>query len=46
MEERDYSAMDEAGGSGMIKKEGLIWALSRPGTHIDPRGLNKQAWHK
>lgn len=27
-------------------KEGLLWALSRPGSHIDPKGLNKQAWHK
>jgi Arf-GAP/SH3 domain/ANK repeat/PH domain-containing protein len=46
LEERDYSAIDEAGGAGVVRKEGLIWALSRPGTHIDPRGLNKQAWHK
>lgn len=28
------------------RKEGLLWALSRPGSHIDPKGLNKQAWHK
>ena len=28
------------------KKEGLLWALSRPGSHADPKGLNKQAWHK
>ena len=28
------------------RKEGLLWALSRPGSHADPRGLNKQAWHK
>jgi Arf-GAP/SH3 domain/ANK repeat/PH domain-containing protein len=28
------------------KKEGLLWALSRPGSHVDPKGLNKQAWHK
>ena len=28
------------------RKEGLLWALSRPGSHVDPRGLNKQAWHK
>ncbi|KAF2142231.1 uncharacterized protein K452DRAFT_227245 [Aplosporella prunicola CBS 121167] len=27
-------------------KEGLLWALSKPGSHIDPKGLNKQAWHK
>lgn len=28
------------------RKEGLLWSLSRPGSHVDPRGLNKQAWHK
>jgi len=28
------------------RKEGLLWALSRPGSHVDPKGLNKQAWHK
>jgi Arf-GAP/SH3 domain/ANK repeat/PH domain-containing protein len=32
--------------SGQQRKEGLLWALSRPGSHVDPRGLNKQAWHK
>lgn len=31
---------------GQQRKEGLLWALSRPGSHADPRGLNKQAWHK
>ena len=31
---------------GPQRKEGLLWALSRPGSHADPRGLNKQAWHK
>ena len=31
---------------GPQRKEGLLWALSRPGSHVDPRGLNKQAWHK
>jgi len=46
LEERDYAAMSEASASGSQRKEGLVWALSRPGTHIDPRGLNKQAWHK
>ena len=46
LEERDYGAMNEAGGNAAQRKEGLVWALSRPGTHIDPRGLNKQAWHK
>ena len=28
------------------RKEGLLWALSRPGIHVDPRNLNKQGWHK
>ena len=45
LEERNYS---EVGGSDRIqhRKEGLLWALSRPGSHVDPKGLNKQAWHK
>ncbi|CAK46423.1 uncharacterized protein An13g00210 [Aspergillus niger] len=33
-------------GNGQQRKEGLLWALSRPGSHIDPKGINKQAWHK
>lgn len=41
---------DKAGSDGQDAhpphKEGLLWALSRPGSHIDPKGLNKQAWHK
>ena len=32
--------------NGLQRKEGLLWALSRPGSLADPRGLNKQAWHK
>ena len=32
--------------NGQHRKEGLLWALSRPGSHVDPIGLNKQAWHK
>lgn len=45
LEERDHSY---AGGTEKIlhRKEGLLWALSRPGSHADPKGLNKQAWHK
>ncbi|KAJ5974062.1 hypothetical protein N7481_011272 [Penicillium waksmanii] len=31
---------------GQQRKEGLLWALSRPGSHMDPKGINKQAWHK
>jgi Arf-GAP/SH3 domain/ANK repeat/PH domain-containing protein len=45
LEEKDLAAMVEAG-SGAYRKEGLLWALSRPGSHVDPKGLNKQAWHK
>ncbi|MCJ1261374.1 hypothetical protein MMC22_001238 [Lobaria immixta] len=44
LEERDYNAssLDRV----QHRKEGLLWALSRPGSHVDPKGLNKQAWHK
>lgn len=45
LEERDYSQVS-AGKGDTLRKEGLLWALSRPGSHADPRGLNKQAWHK
>lgn len=47
LEERDSSLItssDKQGGPQ--RKEGLLWALSRPGSHIDPKGINKQAWHK
>ncbi|KHJ31911.1 putative arf gtpase activator [Erysiphe necator] len=44
LEERDRSQIAEK--NGAQRKEGLLWALSRPGSHSDPRGLNKQAWHK
>jgi Arf-GAP/SH3 domain/ANK repeat/PH domain-containing protein len=47
LEDKDHSF---AGGlepsSATHRKEGLLWALSRPGSHVDPKGLNKQAWHK
>jgi Arf-GAP/SH3 domain/ANK repeat/PH domain-containing protein len=45
LEEKDPAAMAEAS-CGAHRKEGLLWALSRPGSHVDPKGLNKQAWHK
>jgi Arf-GAP/SH3 domain/ANK repeat/PH domain-containing protein len=45
LEEKDLSAIPE-GIHGAHRKEGLLWALSRPGSHVDPKGLNKQAWHK
>jgi Arf-GAP/SH3 domain/ANK repeat/PH domain-containing protein len=44
LEERDTLESDRA--AGQQRKEGLLWALSRPGSHIDPKGINKQAWHK
>jgi Arf-GAP/SH3 domain/ANK repeat/PH domain-containing protein len=48
LEERDYVAPvpGDMGLPAQQKKEGLVWALSRPGSHADPMGLNKQAWHK
>jgi Arf-GAP with SH3 domain, ANK repeat and PH domain-containing protein len=47
LEERDHSQALGVDNSGSPqRKEGLVWALSRPGSHVDPRGLNKQAWHK
>ncbi|KAJ5114565.1 hypothetical protein NUU61_000324 [Penicillium alfredii] len=44
LEERDALGSERA--AGQQRKEGLLWALSRPGSHIDPKGINKQAWHK
>jgi len=32
--------------AGQYRKEGLLWSLSRPGTHIDPKGLKTAGWHK
>lgn len=43
LEENNSSA---AVNGGQHRKEGLLWALSRPGSHVDPKGLNKTAWHK
>ena len=45
LEEKDHS-MVGASDKVQHRKEGLLWALSRPGSHVDPKGLNKQAWHK
>lgn len=45
LEERVYSPVGSTANSQQ-RKEGLLWALSRPGSHVDPKGLNKQAWHK
>ncbi|KAJ5306670.1 hypothetical protein PENANT_c003G08053 [Penicillium antarcticum] len=44
LEEQNSFSSDRSG--GQQRKEGLLWALSRPGSHIDPKGINKQAWHK
>ncbi|RDW63940.1 centaurin beta [Coleophoma crateriformis] len=46
LEEKDHSKITSSEKNGTQRKEGLLWALSRPGSHVDPRGLNKQAWHK
>lgn len=46
LEERDFSVATPDSKAGQLGKEGLVWALSRPGSHADPKGLNKQAWHK
>jgi Arf-GAP/SH3 domain/ANK repeat/PH domain-containing protein len=46
LEERDYSTATLDLKEGQRGKEGLVWAMSRPGSHADPKGLNKQAWHK
>lgn len=45
LEEKDHS-ISNASDRDQHRKEGLLWALSRPGSHVDPKGLNKQAWHK
>ncbi|KAG5979644.1 hypothetical protein E4U55_004928 [Claviceps digitariae] len=42
LEERDSALAAEV----TQRKEGLLWALNRPGGHVDPRNLNKQGWHK
>jgi Arf-GAP/SH3 domain/ANK repeat/PH domain-containing protein len=46
LEEKDHGQFTLSEKNGTQRKEGLLWALSRPGSHADPRGLNKQAWHK
>ncbi|KXJ95421.1 centaurin beta [Microdochium bolleyi] len=46
LEERDMSQATLVGQGSSHNKEGLLWALSRPGAHVDPRNLNKQGWHK
>lgn len=46
LEERDPNQAAHAGKDAPNRKEGLLWALNRPGGHVDPRNLNKQGWHK
>jgi len=46
LEEKDHSQPSLTDRGGTERKEGLLWALSKPGSHVDPKGLNKQAWHK
>ncbi|EME39612.1 hypothetical protein DOTSEDRAFT_75306 [Dothistroma septosporum NZE10] len=41
---QDNSAANLAGGAN--RKEGLLWALSRPSSHVDPKGITKPGWHK
>lgn len=41
--EDNSSAMSNG---GTQRKEGLLWALSRPGSHVDPKGITKPGWHK
>ena len=45
LEEKDYSAPNMSD-KVQQRKEGLLWALSKPDSHVDMKGLNKQAWHK
>ncbi|OTB15704.1 hypothetical protein K445DRAFT_11928 [Daldinia sp. EC12] len=46
LEEKDFSQLTNAEKNSTHRKEGLLWALNRPGTHVDPLSLNKQGWHK
>ena len=43
---RDLEERDTTQAAVSQRKEGLLWALNRPGGHVDPRNLNKQGWHK
>ncbi|KAK4105545.1 ArfGap-domain-containing protein [Parathielavia hyrcaniae] len=46
LEERDLNQAVQPDKEAPNRKEGLLWALNRPGGHVDPRNLNKQGWHK
>lgn len=44
---RDLEDKDNSlSGSAQIRKEGLLWSLSRPGSHVDPIMNKAAAWHK
>ncbi|KFA60585.1 hypothetical protein S40285_08672 [Stachybotrys chlorohalonatus IBT 40285] len=43
---RDLEERDPQQSTATQRKEGLLWALNRPGGHVDPRSLNKPGWHK
>ena len=45
LEDRDV-ATNGGGEPQQHRKEGLLWSMSKPGSHADPKGLNKTAWHK
>ncbi|PHH55038.1 putative ribosylation factor GTPase-activating protein cnt6 [Ceratocystis fimbriata CBS 114723] len=49
LEDRNHIMLNTSsspGGSSQ-RKEGLVWALSRPNGHVDPRAALKQSnWHK
>jgi Arf-GAP/SH3 domain/ANK repeat/PH domain-containing protein len=46
LEERDHAQLTNADKNNTQRKEGLLWALNQPKSHVDPRNLNKQGWHK
>lgn len=46
LEERDPNQATLSDKEASNRKEGLLWALNRPGGHVDPRSLNKPGWHK
>ncbi|CAK4029337.1 ribosylation factor GTPase-activating cnt6 [Lecanosticta acicola] len=43
---RDLQDNSGAPQNGSMRREGLLWALSRPGSHVDPKGITKPGWHK
>lgn len=46
LEEKDMSAGVLDTPDSSFRKEGILYSLSKPGSHVDPKGLNKNAWHK